>query len=510
MKFKFSTLLFFFWMLVDAQNIFQKKITEGMEYQKLSISSFDNTYVIAWSRWHEGSFYDFCVVKMDENGNTLWSKKYLSPGDEYLSALSISSSGDILLSGHKSNTAGNNDLSLLKLNPSGEVKWYKSYGTIKSELSTSMSESPLGNVFLFGNREMSQRPIVLKTDKSGALLWSKTYGTLASEEQDLGGLGTKEGGVVLYGELPKSAKFLMKIDVNGITSWTNSYTSSHNQLLSSIKQTKDGGFILASSDYRCDQTGCHSYFSFIKLDMGGNVSWAKAVDSYLGAGKNAIETSDGGFVFTGQLRDSMYTKAVLIKTNNKGEMLWTKLYGMKESFGEGYFVEETPNNGLILFGTEESKAYLIKTDANGNSGCNEKNLMPTFSNIDFVKSNSVTFFDTIGVDSTSILTYMDSALALKDTFLCTTVGVNEIYFTDARLVYPNPFNESVAVEIINNKIAGENTEFTMYDIFGRKVLQLPISGQQIQISRGNLPDGMYFYTIYTGKKIISKGRLIAQ
>src|SRR5690349_19632293 len=119
MKLKFSILFFTFCISLSAQPKFQKYFSEFSEYQQFSFSSFDNTYVVAGSHWCEESFYDFCAAKLDKNGTILWSKSFASPNDEFLSGLSVSPAGDILLCGYKSNGAGNLDFSLMKLNASG-------------------------------------------------------------------------------------------------------------------------------------------------------------------------------------------------------------------------------------------------------------------------------------------------------------------------------------------------------------------------------------------------------
>lgn len=512
MKVKLLILFFSFCITAGAQSLFQKYFSEFVEYQKFSVSAFDNTYVIAGSRWFEGSFYDFCVAKADKNGKIIWSKKFSSPNDEFLYGLSVSPSGEIMLSGYKSNNAGDYDFSLMKLSSSGDIKWYKTYGTISSEMSSFIGEvTPSGDFFLSGNREMSQRPVVIKTNNSGTVLWSKTFGTLSGEEEGLGASVTKEGGIMVFGKLPGEKNFLTKINPDGTTAWTNSYASQHPQFLSSIKQTGDGGFILASSDYRCDSTGCHSYFSFMKLDPNGNKSWAKAVEGKLGTGKNAIETLDGGFIFTGHLKDSLgYNKSVLIKTNGNGDFLWAKSFGVGESFGESVFVEQTPDNGFVLLGLEDSKASLIKTDANGNSGCNEKKLNLVFSNMNFAKSNSISLSEITDTEITTQPACTDSVLVVTDSLMCITLGTNESSSTDACAVYPNPFGESVTLEFLDDRLPVAGFEFTMYDIFGRKTMQLPVHNHRLLVFREELPSGIYFYEVRNGEKIIGKGKLIAE
>ena len=67
----------------------------------------------------------------------------------------------------------------------------------------------------------------------------------------------------------------------------------------------------------------------------------------------------------------------LIKTDSSGDTLWTKAYGESGSEWGGIGAGLTNDGGYIIAGCTNSfgaggyDVYLIKTDADGNSGCNE-------------------------------------------------------------------------------------------------------------------------------------------
>lgn len=79
------------------------------------------------------------------------------------------------------------------------------------------------------------------------------------------------------------------------------------------------------------------------------------------------------------------------------------------------------------------------------------------------------------------------------------------------LIYPNPFNEKITLQIINwDKLRNTNLHFEMHDVLGRKVKQLPITAPLSEIKRDNLPCGIYFYKILSDKKETTNGKLIIQ
>ncbi|MFH2141225.1 MAG: T9SS type A sorting domain-containing protein, partial [Bacteroidota bacterium] len=51
-------------------------------------------------------------------------------------------------------------------------------------------------------------------------------------------------------------------------------------------------------------------------------------------------------------------------------------------------------------------------------------------------------------------------------------------------------------------------EFNMFDIWGRKVMELEISEQETEVTRNNLPSGLYFYSIFFEENVIKTGKLL--
>lgn len=75
-------------------------------------------------------------------------------------------------------------------------------------------------------------------------------------------------------------------------------------------------------------------------------------------------------------------------------------------------------------------------------------------------------------------------------------------------VYPNPFSETTVLEIANWK--NQNYELKIYDLFGREIKKYQIINQKTEISRGDLPSGMYFYYVKSENKNIGTGKIIIE
>jgi hypothetical protein len=88
------------------------------------------------------------------------------------------------------------------------------------------------------------------------------------------------------------------------------------------------------------------------------------------------------------------------------------------------------------------------------------------------------------------------------------LGVPQDSISSGVQAIPNPF---VTQTVIHAENSLENAVFALYDISGRKVNgQQGIYGNDIVVNRENLAEGLYFYTIMQGNRLIAKGKIAAK
>lgn len=142
-----------------------------------------------------------------------------------------------------------------------------------------------------------------------------------------------------------------------------------------IKEISDSGYIITGAkDIKTRQ----SKLLILRTDSFGDTLWTKAYNfSSILSGDYIIQTHDKGFVISGSIGDSLSSSEnqLLLKTDSKGDTLWTKKLGfMFASYhcviekSDGSLFTSTSVLGPPETGSADSSVYpgIIKTDMKGN------------------------------------------------------------------------------------------------------------------------------------------------
>jgi len=223
---------------------------------------------------------------------------------------------------------------------------------------------------------------------------------------------TNDGGFIVAGEAlssngdvsghhGSSDAWVVKLGILGNIEWQRCYGSSSDDVAFSVKQTEDGGYVLAgeAGANDGDVSGGHNnvgqYFNdawILKLDGSGNVQWQRC----LGGTKDdrayeVIETSDGGYIMVGQTTSldgdvigfhgqaqSESRDIWVVKLDSTGNLLWQRcLGGTDTDFGTA--VVESQEGGYLVSGytrsidgdvvgnhSDWSDGWIVKLDISGN------------------------------------------------------------------------------------------------------------------------------------------------
>ena len=158
----------------------------------------------------------------------------------------------------------------------------------------------------------------------------------------------------------------------------------------SVVVAADGGFIAAGDKafYPKEDPGNHDYF-ILKTDSQGNEQWRLAGSEPEFQVLNDVrQTSDGGVIAVGYTGQDADRDILVVKTDNKGSLEWSKTYDAGSSeYDHGSGVAQI-DNGYAICGVARAHDYwFFKIDGNGNKveGSDRFFSMPGNSNAQAMK-----------------------------------------------------------------------------------------------------------------------------
>ncbi len=123
---------------------------------------------------------DFLLIRIDPDGQERWHKTYGGLQDDYISSMCSDGFGNLVVFGNTiSYGAGNQDFYLMKLDQNGDSLWARTYGSSDYEQAGSVVRTPdgyylCGHTAGFGHPE--HQVYLVKTDPDGFQVWDKQYG----------------------------------------------------------------------------------------------------------------------------------------------------------------------------------------------------------------------------------------------------------------------------------------------------------------------------------------------
>jgi hypothetical protein len=325
------------------------------DYAKSIQQTQDGGYVVVgYTESYGAGYFDVWLVKTDASGDTAWTRTFGGKEGDYGNSVQQTQDGGYIVAGFTgSYGAGFSDVWLVKTDASGDVVWTKTFGGVQEDNGYSVRQTADGGYIIAGYTESrgagDYDVRLIKTDANGDTVWTRTFG---GEGLDWGYSvrQTQDGGYIVAGCLDyygpsRGDVWLIKTDVNGDTLWTRTFGGSSYDQGNSVRQTQDGGYIIAGYT---ESYGA-GYFDIwlVKTDAAGDTVWTR---TFGGAGEErsscVAETQDGGYVVVGYTwsygagEDDVW----LMKTDAGGNEVWSKTFG-GTSWDDGNSVQQTQDGG---------------------------------------------------------------------------------------------------------------------------------------------------------------------
>lgn len=256
------------------------------------------------------------------------------------------------------------------------VAWARTFQSGSSVMGNVIETADNGYLMAgFRNSGNSYSYWSMKTDYVGNREWERSANDFRASSlvQDF------DGGFVVAGTTYKYFdKFysevdalIMKLDVDGFPIWQKQYndTVGATTRLYSVVPVSTGGYI-AVGWWRYGFTQYEAWV--LRIDDSGDVLWQKSYNPRSGAA-DILETSDGGYVFTGSVIESIGNSSDLwvVKLDSDGVILWQKSFGRTDLDESGAAIEKTSDGGYIVagntspYGLGRSDFWILKLNSLG-------------------------------------------------------------------------------------------------------------------------------------------------
>jgi len=298
------------------------------------------------------------------------------------------------------------------------AKLYIIFKPIKSIAHMSLKPAVSRYFYLF---VLLTTPVLLFAQADTSLAWAKLLGGAGLDHTHCSTVEpTKDGGYIVAGATfandgdvsgnhGKSDAWVVKLTAGGTVDWQKCFGGSDNDFAQAIKQTADGGYIIAASTTSNDGdvSGNHGGTDvwMIKTDGAGNIQWQKC----FGGSNNDIPhsllaTADKGYIFTAGTNSAdgnatgihADTSYWCVKLDSIGSIEWKKYFngaafsttsyayvsennpseGFSYTHPNGSFIQSTADKGFIILAESDEAVidnhggldYLVlKLDSAGNT-----------------------------------------------------------------------------------------------------------------------------------------------
>lgn len=459
----------------------------------------------------------FLVVKLDASGTKQWDRWITSgTGITTVSSIKQTTDGGYIAAGSDfggADSIGNHgirDFMVTKLDSSGNVVWMKAYGGTSNEEATSIAQTADGGYIVAGytgsnDGNLAGNPVpwytefwVVKLDASGNIVWQKAMGG-SNYDYATSVIPTADGGYAVTGYSQSKDKdvtgthwggsdpdvWVVKLDASGNIVWQKSYGGSKEDHGNSIKQTSDGGYIIAGYTTSNDGnvTGIHNSsngtkdYWIIKIDATGNLIWQKCLG---GSGDDVaysvVQTVDGGYAVAGTAASTTAVNGDIsgyhggsgsdywvVKLDTSGNITWQKAMGGKGS-EDARTIVQSSDGGYIIAGTT-----IGSPDGDV--------VAPGFS---------------YGDNHLWVVKLETSGLNVRETDINSSFSI-----------FPNPAKGSATIANLPS-----GSIIKIFDMTGRTVFNITAKNNQEKIDTSNLANGVYVVQVTNKKSVINRKLII--
>lgn len=370
------------WSPLVAQETFTKIFGGPEDEHAMSvIQTRDGNYVVVGFTFSFGKGKsDIWVMKLDAFGEEIW-RRFLGTKDfDWPNALIETRDGNYVIAGYsRDSESGQSDAWIFQLNQFGEGMWSRTYGGDFDDEAKAIIQTMDGGFavtgFTYSESKGESDVWLLRLNAVGDELWDKTYGGPGTE-MGYSLTETRDGGFLMggyqsYDTINRADMLLVRVDRKGRGIWRKSLKSPGNDVIEFVMETREGQYVAGGWSFVPEKGDLDG--KLLQLNASGKILWEK---TYGGQGKDAfydiIPARGGGYIVAGQTGSFGNSSDVWItKMSIDGTMQWQK----RSDGGEndyGHALAQADDGGFIIAGgtksyqAKGSDMVVLKTDEAGN------------------------------------------------------------------------------------------------------------------------------------------------
>ena len=293
-----------------------------------------------------------------------WVNSFDEETESGVHSITATSDGGAVATGYFKSSSGMVALLVIKTDADGKKMWdWRETGTPYEGYS--VIETPDKGFAVVGssNTSLTNGIFLLKLDQSGKKSWMRVFRNGESCNGNSVRV-TRDGGLIIASSVyrndtPAASRwdgYIIKTNAEGVEQWTRFFTGERNDSANFINQTEDEGYIVGGTTESYGRAeGVEAYL--LKMTGFGDEEWFATYGSRPGNEKiSVIQKGDGGYILMSSA-DSIDTNnggkdLFLVMTDDAGKKLWEKTF-----FGAGKtranLLVQTPDDITIVAGSYE-------------------------------------------------------------------------------------------------------------------------------------------------------------
>jgi len=490
--------------------------------------SYSNDGVVTGHFGPAGAFTDLLVIKTDALGNIIWTHSFGGSDNDGAYSVQQTRDGGYIIAGYTYSSDGDvtghysslfQDVWILKLDAHGHAVWQKCLGGSDNDFAKSIHQTTDGG-YIFAGATTSND------------------GNVTNLHKDAMGYYTEDMWVV-------------KLDDTGAVQWQKTLGGGANEEANSVKQTKDGGYIVAGFTSSADGDVAKHYGGkddrdawAVKLSSSGIIEWSKTFGGTQGDEfSSVIQDIDNSYVFTGYTTSNDYdvtdnhlnaglsTQDLwIVKLTPYGSIEWQKCFG-GSAMETGSEIRQDSDSGYVIAGFTNSDdgdvsgfhpspsylydAWVLRLDAKRNmtwQRCIGGSLGDLAYAVKLTKDGGCIIG---GVSASSDGDITGTTYGNGDFWLTKLAGPLtgiDVITTNVKgiSIYPNPMSGWTAIHFDINTTQKTSVEIT--DVCGKNLLDMSSSPDknELIINTSTWQPGVYFYKVLQNGNTLQTGKLLKQ